>query len=177
MPVYTKKGDLGNTSLLKGKIVSKSNLVVEALGNIDELNASLGQVRLTKRKKIFYLIGGIQEELFYLGALLAGYVGQCDVLKNVSRLEKLIDEYDSKNRPIHEFVIPGGCDDSCRLHLARAICRRTERSIVRIRSLDPKVRNKAITYLNRLSDLLFVLARYVNLRAGVQDIIWKKNSK
>lgn len=175
MKIYTKTGDNGTTGLLTGKRYKKSNAVFDVLGNLDELNASLGLVSVTKIKNLSPLIVQIQSDLFIVGALIAGKkINQKNMEYFETRLqeiEKTIDFYESKNNPLTNFILPGGCIDSIYLHAARAICRKTERSFVGY--VKSRKYSGIVKYLNRLSDLLFVLARYANKRRKVKDTVWK----
>lgn len=171
MSIYSKKvraGDAGETDLYGGKRVRKSVDVVEVLGQFDELNAFLGLARLLVKKIDAGKISQIQNDLFLLGSIVAGVkLKPSDVsyLRNqVSWMEKEIDVLDSKLSKLTKFILPNGCESSAKLHLARAICRRCERSLVSLGE-HPDL----VPYLNRLSDYLFVLARYENHRHGVKD--------
>ena len=182
MKIYTKKGDTGNTSLIGGKIVEKHNLKVDAYGNIDELNSFLGLVRdLSNDEKVNNIIVTIQKKLFSIGSILA-----LSDYKSVSKtgneklkikkididfIEKEIDEIDKKLLPISKFTIPGGHILISYLHIARCVCRRAERKISYlngIEKLDPNIS----AYINRLSDLLFILSRYYCKKLNVKELYW-----
>lgn len=178
MKIYTKNGDGGETSLLGGERVSKDALRIEAYGTVDELNSSLGIARALKPSAdLDRIIEIIQNDLFVLGATLAvpgakrpapvKPVGQ----EHVSRLEQTIDSLDAKLPPLNTFILPGGSPIAAQLHLARTICRRAERLVVRL-SKSEIVDEVSIAYLNRLSDTLFVLARTANHVDGVREIPW-----
>lgn len=184
MKIYTKTGDTGTTSLFGGKRVPKDDLRIEAYGTVDELNSVLGVVRSLKpHKKIDEIVKLIQNQLFAVGAELAtpnggndSYIPRIEV-SHVTELEKIIDELQEKLKPLKVFILPGGSVVAAHLHLARTVCRRAERAIVRL-SRNEKISKHVIIYLNRLSDLLFVLARYSNEREKHPEIEWmSKNRK
>jgi cob(I)alamin adenosyltransferase len=184
--IYTRTGDEGETSLLGGHRVRKDDLRVEAMGAVDEVNAALGVVRMELARsgatigELDREIGEIQHRLFDLGAELAtagepsrvGSIGTA----NVARLESLVDRYDAKLEPLRAFILPGGVPAAAQLHLARCVCRRCERRLVQLAAADP-ISGEILRYINRLSDLLFVLARAVNQAAGVPDVIWEQAAK
>jgi cob(I)alamin adenosyltransferase len=177
--IYTKTGDGGETSLFDNTRVSKADPRVEAYGDVDELNACLGAVRAAGvGPDIGAALEGIQKELFALGARLAdpssriaGRVTKATVREaDVEWLEQVIDDLEDELPPLRVFILPGGCPAGALLHLARTVCRRAERRVV---GLGPDaVEPIVVVYLNRLSDLLFVMARAVNRRAGVPEIEW-----
>lgn len=179
MKIYTKTGDRGDTGLFGGARVSKASARVEAYGNLDELNASLGVCRAHGLPaEIDAVLASAQVDLFALGAELATVSGKEDSLgialvgdADIARLEAAIDASEATLPPLKSFVLPGGSPGAASLHLARTICRRAERSLVALRDQDP-VRGELVIYLNRLSDLLFSLARQANLRADVADVPW-----
>ena len=175
--IYTKGGDTGFTSLVGGKRVKKSDYVVEAVGNVDELNAYLGLVicylGLSKKK----VLKNIQNDLFDLGADLATPI---NVKKRVVRirnshtlyLEKEIDKINDKLKPLTSFILPGGSKVSSLLHVARTVNRRCEISIVKLKE-KTKINLEVLKYINRLSDYLFVLARQTNKR----EVLWSPLKK
>lgn len=177
MRIYTKTGDKGETGLLGGKRVSKTDPRIEAYGSIDELNAVIGVIRsFGCPKDIDRLLERIQNNLFDLGVTLvleksrrqlrvSGQIRTLDP-KDTEFLEKQIDFYDAKNPALRNFILPGGTKVASLFHLARTVCRRTERKVI-------KLRKNSIPYLNRLSDLLFVLARYENTRVKKKEVMWK----
>jgi cob(I)alamin adenosyltransferase len=192
LKIYTKTGDRGETSLFGGKRVSKNDPRIEAYGTVDELNSVIGIVRSvlsshlgvpgSKRsiKSLDMILGKIQNSLFVLGADLAapGNI-KSNAIRRISSkdciaLEKLIDEIEVQLPTLKSFVIPGGSKEAALLHFARTVCRRAERHVVAIRK---ETSEHTIIFLNRLSDLLFVLARYANIIAGVKDVPWKARSK
>jgi cob(I)alamin adenosyltransferase len=177
--IYTKTGDLGETSLLGGARVPKDHLRVAAYGDVDETNAALGAVRALAEPRLGRVLFAIQKELFAIGAQLADPTHRVASKQaksalsalNVRRLEKAIDARDAEMPPLRAFVLPGGTPAAALLHQARTVCRRAERSVVtlaREADVDPRI----IVYLNRLSDLLFVLARSENHRAGLAEERW-----
>ncbi len=178
MKIYTRTGDAGETSLFDGSRVSKADSRVDAYGDVDELNAWLGLARAARLDAdLDQPLVRIQQDLFALGAQLAdpGERIAERVLKasladaDVERLEALIDRLESELPPLRRFILAGGSPAGAALHVARTVCRRAERRIV---SLAPMPDAVLIKYVNRLSDLLFVLARVVNHRAGVPEIEW-----
>jgi cob(I)alamin adenosyltransferase len=181
MKIYTKTGDKGDTSLFGGKRVPKSSLRIETFGTIDELNAQIGMVRsLDLHADIEPILGKLQNQLFIIGADLATPLdGSKDVeriqQRHIEYLEKTIDTIDAKLEPLKCFILPGGTQASSQLHAARSICRRAERhadALNRTEAIGPY----ALIYLNRLSDLLFVLARYDNRLSGIDEIKWDGGS-
>jgi cob(I)alamin adenosyltransferase len=173
--IYTKTGDLGETSLLGGTRVPKDHLRVAAYGDVDETNAALGAVRALAEAPLERLLLAIQEDLFAIGAQLADPTHKVAAKRakaavttaHVRRLEKAIDAREEKLPPLRSFVLPA----AALLHQARTVCRRAERSVVtlaREADVDPRI----IVYLNRLSDLLFVVARVENHRAGFGEERW-----
>jgi cob(I)alamin adenosyltransferase len=178
LKIYTRTGDEGATSLFDGTRVSKADDRVDAYGEVDELNAWLGLVRAaTLSADLDEPLVQIQRDLFALGAMLAdpSHRIATRVTKatlgadDVARLEALIDRLESELPPLRHFVLAGGAAAGAALHVARTVCRRAERRMV---ALDPAADPLAIQYINRLSDLLFVIARVVNHRAGASEIKW-----
>ncbi|MFY9557455.1 MAG: cob(I)yrinic acid a,c-diamide adenosyltransferase [Blastocatellia bacterium] len=170
--VYTKTGDQGETSLVGGARVSKASLRVEAYGEVDELNCVIGQARAqTCGKEIDEVLGLIQNDLFTLGADLAS-PSEIEVPRIgasfVTNLEQLADRFLAELEPLKEFILPGGSEAGSALHLARTVARRAERRAVALSAIE-HVNPETIVYLNRLSDLLFILARVVNRRAGIPE--------
>jgi cob(I)alamin adenosyltransferase len=180
MKIYTKTGDGGTTALVGGKRVPKDSLRVECYGTVDELNSVLGLTRTeVSDKEINQLLEAIQNKLFSLGGELATPVNKIDknntVLNNddIHLLEQSIDSYEKKLEPLKQFILPGGSKGASFLHLARSVCRRAERLVTSL-SKNEKISNLNLIYLNRLSDLLFVLARYENNVNKIEDVPWKK---
>ncbi|HSC28394.1 MAG TPA: cob(I)yrinic acid a,c-diamide adenosyltransferase [Vicinamibacterales bacterium] len=179
MKIYTRTGDAGDTSLLGGERVSKAAPRVAAYGDVDELNAWLGLVRATLADdRIGGMLDHIQRDLFAIGSRLADpshrtvdRVAKAGVTAgDVSRLEEWIDRLDADLAPLRRFVLAGGSSGGALLHVARTVCRRAERSVVALGrdEVEPDV----LVYVNRLSDLLFVMARAANQWAGVPEIEW-----
>lgn len=185
--VYTKTGDKGKTRLAGGQQVWKDSLKVEAYGTVDELNAILGVTRAmwlagTKepiRTQIEHELRWMQNKLFDIGGLLATQSGQSFPnmpsvdAADVRRLEELIDGWQSELQPLKEFILPGGGPLASSLHLARTVCRRAERCCVSLMRKEP-VKLSIIIYLNRLSDALFVLARWTAHRLGEPELLWER---
>jgi cob(I)alamin adenosyltransferase len=173
-PLYTRSGDDGTTSLFGGQRVEKDHPRVEAFGALDELNSALGMaMSFMRQRRVARLLKEVQADLFELGAELASPGTSRRLLPQgrVEALERAIDEYDAKTPPLKKFVLPGGAPAAAALHLARTICRRAERKVVAL-SHREEVRPTVIIYLNRLSDLLFALARYINKAEGRKEIFW-----
>jgi cob(I)alamin adenosyltransferase len=180
MKIYTKAGDDGSTGLIGGQRVRKSDARIDCVGAVDEVNASLGWCASAGDAHVATLLLPIQNDLFVIGSHLAladGATagGSLPVLDEsiVSRLEMEIDLAERDLPPLRNFILPGGTEAAARLHLARTICRRAERRVVAF-AMDRPVPTVIVTYLNRLSDWLFVQARHVNHRAGVADVPWVK---
>ncbi len=180
MKIYTRKGDKGETGLIGGTRLLKSALRVDTYGEVDELNAVLGWIRAkltdeTIREELLQ----IQRDLFAVGAQLADPTGHVEQKaektglheERVRELEGIIDRCDARLAPLRAFILPGGSECGALLHLARTVCRRAERRMVAL-SQDVPLSPVLITYINRLSDLLFTLARAVNREAGIEEIPW-----
>ena len=180
--IYTKTGDKGSTQLGDGKRVEKNSLRVDAYGSVDEANATIGLSILRTNIKIKKILQIIQNDLFDLGADLCvpdkKNIHKLKITNDrVDYIEGKIDTFNKELAPLNSFILPGGSESSTYLHIARTVTRRAERKVVAL-SKKEKVNPVAIIYLNRLSDLLFVLARYTNNK-GKKDILWKpgKNLK
>ncbi|HZZ31735.1 MAG TPA: cob(I)yrinic acid a,c-diamide adenosyltransferase [Phenylobacterium sp.] len=179
--IYTRTGDAGTTRLASGAKVSKADLRVEAYGAVDETNACLGLARLHTRATADFdaLLARLQNELFDLGADLAtpAAVDEAEGTRlrildsQVERLESEIDALNAELPALKSFVLPGGTEAAAALHLARTVCRRAEREAVRLAEAGENVSGPAMRYLNRLSDLLFVAARYSNDK-GAAEVFW-----
>jgi cob(I)alamin adenosyltransferase len=181
MKIYTKTGDTGQTGLFGGPRVAKDDLRIEAYGSVDELNAVIGLARCEKLPKdIDSQLAQIQNELFDLGAELATPNPAAHHMtglgsKQIEAIEQAIDRHEAALPQLREFILPGGCRAAAALHLARTVCRRAERRLVTlVRSSSAPVSPELTIYLNRLSDLLFVLARAANAAAGTPDVPWRK---
>jgi cob(I)alamin adenosyltransferase len=177
MKIYTKTGDDGTTGLFGGGRVAKASPRVEAYGTVDELNAVLGVVLAVSPSAFTKeVLTPIQSELFTIGAELACEPGKEDKLRmnlvganEATRLEQAIDQAELSLKPLSSFVLPGGTLASAQLHIARTVCRRAER---RVLATETETRREVVIYLNRLSDLLFTLARYENELAAIPDVPW-----
>lgn len=178
--IYTRKGDDGSTGLLDGSRVPKDDDRVDAYGEVDELNAAIGAARaFLEDREVDALLLGIQSDLFAIGAQLADPRYGERKAKEKTKLseekivafEKTMDRYESELPPLKGFILPCGTKGAALLHVARTVCRRAERKVVAL-ARKTKVDPYVVRYLNRLSDLLFVLARVENLRGGEQQIPW-----
>ena len=180
--IYTKTGDEGDTGLFGGRRVDKDDLRVETYGTVDELNAALGMARaLTAPPQVDTVLATLQNLLFELGAELAtppesnkrpAGVGHADI----TMMEDAIDRAEAELAPLKSFILPGGHPVAAALHLARGVCRRAERLCVSLRKKEPATAPNTVIFLNRLSDLLFVYARWANHLAGTPDVIWAARS-
>jgi cob(I)alamin adenosyltransferase len=181
--IYTRTGDAGTTRLATGQSVSKADLRVEAYGAVDETNACLGLARVHTSGEFDALLARIQNELFDLGADLStpakpdeAQGAKLRILDSqVDRLEGEIDALNAELPPLASFVLPGGTPAAAALHLARTVCRRAEREAVRLIEAGEPVSPPAMRYLNRLSDLLFVAARYANDK-GAAEVFWQSGA-
>lgn len=194
--IYTRTGDLGQTKLVGGSSVSKSDLRLEAYGSVDETNSVLGvchagikahaqvQAQFTQLWVEFeHEVLSLQNQLFYIGSRLAC---EDDSLRDqlpalpadaIQKIENRIDQWTAILPPLKEFILPGGHIVAAELHVARTVCRRTERAVARLMDqLGNKVHELELQYLNRLSDYLFTAARFANLCLGHKDQTWKKDS-
>lgn len=179
MKIYTKAGDQGRTSLFGGKKVAKSNKRVSAYGTVDELNAVIGMAVAEggDSEPLHERLREIQEELFTLGCELATppdkkLMTEPLASDAVKSLESAIDRMEESLEPLKNFILPGGTRTAAGLHMARTVCRRAEREVVEL-SASEKIRPELIQYLNRLSDYLFVAARFANLEGGCAETVWK----
>lgn len=180
--LYTRTGDDGTTALFGGKRVPKDALRVQAYGTVDELNSAIGvAVSVTRRRRLAAVLQDIQNELFNIGSELASAGAKraemaalfTDAERKLAALEALTDEYDAKLPALRTFILPGGSQAGASLHLCRTVCRRAERAVVTLGRKE-EVRPVIGAYLNRLSDLLFVLARYENRAAKKPETAWRK---
>lgn len=177
MKIYTRTGDFGETSLFGGARVAKNDARIEAYGTVDELNSVLGVARTTPLPaEVDAVLHDVQHDLFEVGAHLASpgtsrFPG-VDA-QRIADLERAIDEMESELAPLKSFILPGGAAASAQLHVARTVCRRAERCVVALHD-DTPATISTIAFLNRLSDYLFVAARFANARAGIEDIPWKR---
>ncbi|HRK22337.1 MAG TPA: cob(I)yrinic acid a,c-diamide adenosyltransferase [Fimbriimonadaceae bacterium] len=177
MRIYTRTGDDGSTGLVGDARIQKSDLRIAAIGEVDELNAAIGLARhAASGYELENELAQIQNQLFDVGAELASPDGQRYQVRNlearhVEQLERSIDAMDSELSRLKNFILPGGGELAGRLHLARSICRRAERTTYAL-SEKASIRDVILIYLNRLSDWLFTAARTANRLEGVEDIIW-----
>lgn len=181
MPIYTRTGDDGTTALFGGKRVLKCETLVDVYGSIDEVNSWIGVLVCTSHiGKNKQLLTRIQHDLFLIGSTLAGWQGDITSLyTRVREMENRIDEIEKKLLPLSHFVLPGGTKESATVHITRSIVRRVERQMVaysRTKNMSGTVSKKnmslMVMYMNRLSDLLFVIARGINKTVGVHDVLW-----
>jgi len=181
MKIYTKTGDSGDTGLFGGGRVRKDDPRVEAYGDVDELNAVIGMARaMEPMPRIDEILVPMQRDLFSIGALLATpdrekmekHLSKASIDdRRIASLERAIDECEAELEPLKAFIIPGGSRKGAVLHVARTVCRRAERRVVRLQRAE-EIPSLVVIYLNRLSDLLFMLARVANIRAGAGEVTW-----
>jgi len=174
--IYTRTGDGGETGLVSGGRVAKDHPRVEAYGTVDELNAVVGVLLAEPLPGgTAARLGGVQETLFHLGGALADpdrRLGDNRSRWDVAPLERWIDEMEAGLEPLHAFILPGGTRAAALAHLARTVCRRAERRVLNVANTGETLPDGVVPYLNRLSDLFFVLARWLNHEAGVPDVLW-----
>jgi cob(I)alamin adenosyltransferase len=181
MKIYTRTGDTGSTGLFGGGRVPKDDIRVEAYGDVDELNAVIGMARsIEMMPRIDEVLVPIQRDLFAIGALLATpdrdkmaqHLEKARIDEaRIGELERAIDDGDAELEPLRSFILPGGTPKAAALHVARTVCRRAERHVVTLQR-EMELPPLAVIYLNRLSDLLFTLARVANRRAGAGEVTW-----
>jgi len=181
LKIYTRTGDEGDTALFGGGRVPKDDARVEAYGDVDELNASLGLARsIEMMPRIDEVLVPVQRDLFAIGALLATpdrdrmreQLSKARIdAERIAELEHAIDDCERELEPLRSFIIPGGTPKAAALHVARTVCRRAERRVVTL-AHDVELPELVVQYLNRLSDLLFMLARVANRRAGAGEVTW-----
>src|SRR5438105_9149722 len=180
MKIYTRTGDEGTTGLFGGGRVSKTHPRVEAYGDVDELNAAIGLARaIEPMPRVDEVLVPLQRDLFAIGALLATpdrakmkhQLEKANVdARRVTEMEHAIDDGDRELEPLKAFIIPGGSAKAAALHVARTVCRRAERRVIAL--ADESIPSIVVVYLNRMSDLLFTLARVANHRAGAGEVTW-----
>lgn len=177
MSVYTRTGDDGTTALFGGKRILKCETLVDVYGSIDEVNSWIGLLVTTShQKEDRQLLSYVQQDLFLIGSTLAGWKGDISALQNrVVDMEKRIDVIEKRVHPLTHFILPGGTKEAAYTHIARSITRRVERQAVAFFKNKKTDQRVIITYLNRLSDLLFMIARDINTSVHVKEIIWKGN--
>ena len=176
--IYTRTGDKGETGLVGGARISKDSLRVQAYGNVDELNSVLGEVRaFVNDKELDKLLAELQADLFVVGADLASIPGteQRSIprifAEKITAMEKTIDRFEAELSPLKAFILPGGGVTGSMLHNARTVARRAERHIVALGQVE-RINDQLIPYMNRLSDLLFVMARVANRRENKPENEW-----
>ncbi|RLK51322.1 ATP:cob(I)alamin adenosyltransferase [Alkalispirillum mobile] len=171
--IYTRTGDQGTTALADGRRLSKADLRMECIGTLDELNSALGIVLSQEvPERVREALAPVQHRLFDMGAELSlpGY--QSVDTAQVEALEALLDDLNGDLPPLKEFILPGGSPAASHCHLARAICRRAERLVVALNASDGPVSEPLLSYMNRLSDLLFVAARCIARQGGGEEVFW-----
>ncbi len=178
--IYTRGGDTGETSLGDGSRVSKLDCRIGAFGTVDELNSALGVVLAENVvPEVRELLSLIQNELFDVGADLSVPWGVTDRLRveqaSIDALERLCDRFNASLPELRSFILPGGTETAVRLHVARTVCRRAEREVL-LASQELELNPLVLAYLNRLSDLLFILARTANAGEGVEEPLWMPGS-
>ena len=174
--IYTRTGDDGTTGLGDGSRVAKDSLRVQAMGDVDELNSVIGLL-LTEpvSDKIRKTLTEIQHDLFNIGGEICIPNYEMVKAERVSTLETILDEFNDTLTPLKEFILPGGSRAAAYCHLARTVCRRAERAIHTLNS-EEKITKVSLQYINRLSDLLFVLCRILNKDADINDVLWNNKS-
>ncbi len=173
--IYTRTGDTGTTGLGDGSRTGKNSLRIAALGDIDETNSAIGLLLSEALPAdVSGLLTGVQHDLFDLGGELSIPGAKMLAENSAARLETAIDRYNETLGPLKEFILPGGIRAAALAHLARTVCRRAERTIVTLAASEP-VSPAGRQYLNRLSDLMFVLARHFNREAGRSDVLWQRD--
>ncbi len=183
MKIYTRTGDAGETTLFGGGRVSKDHHRVASYGTVDELNAYIGAAVSRVRDDVVRArLQSVQHDLFAVGAILATPPRDDGSMhphvppmprERIDEMERWMDEAETELPALTQFVLPGGADGAVALHIARTVCRRAERAVVHLATLEPVDRD-VVPYLNRLSDLCFTFARLENLRSGVPDVVWEK---
>lgn len=177
MRIYTRTGDQGETGLLGPHRVPKDDIRISAYGDVDELNAQIGSLlTVVDDSRIASLLDSVQALLLEMGAELASPPGAPRPAgairdEDVEAIERAIDEIDGGLPPLNQFIVPAGVEAACRAHVARCVCRRVERAVVRLLRAQPSD-TAILRYLNRLSDLLFVLARWANFQAREHETTW-----
>jgi len=170
--IYTRTGDDGTTGLGDGSRTAKDDPRVEAYGTVDELNSAIGVLVATEPGiELGEILAGIQQQLFNLGGELCIPGSTLISADDVASLESILDRYNSDLPPLKDFILPGGSPAGAACHMARAVCRRTERRICTL-AADQSINAEALHYINRLSDLLFVLARTINTAGNNKEVLW-----
>ncbi len=180
--IYTRTGDAGTTGLGDGTRVAKDSMRIVAMGDVDELNSVIG-IMLTEpiSDKIRVCLTRVQHDLFDMGGEICMPSFAMIKMERVTALETILDEWNDTLTPLKEFILPGGSRAAAYCHLARTVCRRAERQMIALNNGELKAEHKlteiSLQYINRLSDLLFVLCRILNKEAGVPDVLWQNEHK
>jgi cob(I)alamin adenosyltransferase len=175
--IYTRTGDAGTTGLGDGTRVAKDSLRVVAMGDVDELNSIIGIMQTEALgANIHAVLQGIQHDLFDMGGELCMPDYSMIKTERVTALENILDEWNETLSPLKEFILPGGSRAAAYCHLARTVCRRAERTMTTLNNQE-KITEISLQYINRLSDLLFVLCRILNKNANVPDVLWNNEHK
>ncbi len=173
--IVTRTGDAGSTGLADGSRVAKDSIRIQAIGDVDELNSSVGAVLAEALPaSVADVLTAVQHDLFDLGGELSIPGHAAITERHVARLEAAVESFNAGLGPLKEFILPGGARSAALAHVARTVCRRAERTVVHLAQTQ-SVSDPSRRYLNRLSDLLFVLARVLNRAAGKPDVLWRKN--
>jgi cob(I)alamin adenosyltransferase len=177
--IYTRTGDKGQTGLADGSRIQKSSYRIEAIGEVDELNSTIGilTAELDRSDVLQAPLSMIQQHLFNIGGMLATPEPKMLLIQDehVHMLEQTLDTYNADLPPLSDFILPGGTEAVARAHLARAVCRRAERALIKLHEHEP-IQAELISYINRLSDLLFVIARVIGARTHEREVLWDKNA-
>ena len=167
--IYTKRGDKGVTSIIGNKSISKASTLMEAIGTVDELNCHIGLIKSSWSSSF---LTSIQNDLFVIGSFLGGANVNLELETRVWNMENEMDAMSSVLNPLKNFILPDGDELVCNIHISRAVCRRAERAI---NGSDVVEHDEMLKYINRLSDYLFVLARFVSMKRGLKETVWKGN--
>lgn len=177
MPIYTRTGDKGETGLANGQRIAKSSAVIEFVGDLDELNSAIGvcvaQLHLIKSQNFdeeIEILEEIQKDLFKVGGIAAGANIRFDAKQEIENIEKTIDDYEKVLPKLKNFILPGGSTAGAQIHYTRTLVRKIERKLVALKSESVL---EFMPYVNRLSDLLFVMARFVNYQLKINESIWR----
>ena len=175
--IYTRTGDDGTTGLSDGSRVDKDSALITAIGSIDELNSLIGQVISESSDETSHqILTEIQHRLFDMGGELSMPGQQLVLAESIHWLEQQLDTLNADLAPLEDFILPGGCKAAAICHVARSVCRRAERHAISLKK-ELKISLTISQYLNRLSDLLFVMARHLNQKSGQTDVLWQHASK
>lgn len=176
MKTYEEEFDRGLTKLLSDEFISKSSLLMETLGTLDELNSTLGLARSKiKDKKTNNLLKKIQSDLFSIGSHIVDYKNKAVTDKEILEMEEIMESLDKKLPALKTFILPSGIESASLLHVSRSLARKLERRIVALKAKNNNIHINTLKYLNRLSDLLFYLSRLLNKKAKFKEEVWKRN--